>query len=500
MTGYPLLSILILQSLISAIWIVGSKYQRAQVITYTSTLISILISILIFFQFNPNSFEMQLTESYTWITHWNLNIQLGIDGISLPLILLTVFINAVIITATSSMVNQHITKYWALFFVLQAMVVGVFSANNAFLFYLFWEGMLIPMYLCIGIWGSNLRSYAAIKFFLYTFFGSVLMLLALIYLSIKAGSDNILGFYDLPLSMHEQVLILIAFMFVFAVKVPMWPLHTWLPDAHTEAPAGGSVILAALMLKVGAYGFFRFCLPVTPDACSEYAFVLIGLSLVAIVIIGLVALAQTDMKRLIAYSSVAHMGFVSLGCFIIFPIFKSTGHLPATHLAISGAMMQMITHAFGSGAMFLAFGMLYDQLHSRLIADMGGIAQIMPKFTAFFMVFAFTNIGVPGTAGFVGEFMVLISTLEASVWITLLAGLSLILSASYTLFMFKRVFFGPVIIEHVSHLKDINRSQQIALSVMTAGIFLIGIYPNCITHLMDQTVTHLVQTSLQAKV
>ena len=356
------------------------------------------------------------------------------------------------------------------------------------------------MYLCIGIWGSDMRSYAAIKFFLYTFFGSVLMLLALIYLSIKSGTDNIITFYELPLSMYEQTLILIAFLFAFAVKVPMWPLHTWLPDAHTEAPAGGSVILAALMLKVGAYGYFRFCLPVTPDACSEYAYILIGLSLIAIVIIGLVALAQTDMKRLIAYSSVAHMGFVSLGCFVIFPIFKQTGHLPATQLAITGALVQMITHAFGSGAMFLAFGMLYDQLHSRLIADMGGIAQKMPIFTAFFMVFVFTNIGVPGTAGFVGEFMVLISTMEANFWVTLLAGLTLVLSASYSLFMFKRVFYGPITINHIQKLTDITTSQQIALWIMTAGIFFIGLYPQSITHMMDPSVNALIQASLQSKV
>ncbi len=496
----PIISILLIQSLLSGVWVYITPPEKAEAIAYTSIFISIAIVMNLYWHFDPNTAQFQFVENIPWITYWSINYQVGIDGISLPLIMLTVFINLIIIMSAKGLVKKDIQKYWGIFFFLQAAVIGVFVALNAFLYYLFWEGMLIPMYLCIGIWGSQMRSYAAMKFFIFTFFGSVLMLIALIYLSIKSSTSFILDFYDLPLTLTEQTLILIAFLSAFAVKVPMWPVHTWLPDAHTEAPAGGSVILAALMLKVGAYGFFRFCLPIVPNACSEYSYILVGLSLIAIVVIGLVAFTQKDMKKLIAYSSVAHMGFVSLGCFIIFPIFQSSGHLSMAYIAVTGAMIQMITHAFGSGAMFLAFGMLYDQLHSRLIADMGGVVNKMPILTLFFMLFVFANIGVPGTAGFVGEFMVLVSSLEANIFITILAGLTLILSASYSLFMFKRVFYGPVQVNAVNKLKDINTSQILALSLLSFGILFIGIYPYSLTHIMERSVINLVQLSLQSKV
>lgn len=495
----PLISILIIQSALSGVWILLSAQQRSQYIALSSSLISILIGSLLYFGFDSSTASMQFVENYPWIQPLQINYYVGVDGISLPLILLSLFINLIIVLTAQDLVHQQLKYYLSLFFFLQAMVVGVFSSLNAFLFYAFWEGMLIPMYLCIGIWGSQLRSYAAIKFFIYTFFGSVMMLLALIFLSIKSGNSSILSFYNLPITIKEQYLVLIAFLLAFAVKVPMWPLHTWLPDAHTEAPAGGSVILAALMLKVGAYGFFRFCLPITPDACHDFSWPMIILSLIAIVNVGLIALAQHDMKRLIAYSSVAHMGFVSLGCFIIYPIFQYTGHLPSAQLAMSGAMMQMITHAFGSGGMFLAFGLLYDKLHTRLIADMGGIAQRMPYFTAFFMIFTLTNVGLPGTAGFVGEFMILISAIQVNLWVALLAGTTLILSASYSLFMFKRVFYGPITQNNVNELKDITSNQYIALTLLTLGIFIIGIFPQALISMMDKSIINLVQLSLQAK-
>lgn len=495
----PLVSILLIQSILSGIWLLVAQPQKAQSIAIISALVSLAIGAILYALFDPQTAQMQFVENYNWIQPLSINYMVGLDGISLPLVLLTLFINFIIILTAHDLVHEQRQYYMALFFFLQAMVVGVFSALNAFLFYLFWEGMLIPMYLCIGIWGSQLRSYAAIKFFIYTFLGSVMMLLALIYLSIKAGSSSILAFYHLPLTHTEQCLILIGFILAFAVKVPMWPVHTWLPDAHTEAPAGGSVILAALMLKVGTYGFFRFCLPITPDANLEFAWPMIILSLIAIVNIGLIALAQQDMKRLIAYSSVAHMGFVTLGCFMIYPIFENTGHLASAELAMSGALMQMITHAFGSGAMFLAFGLLYEQIHSRLISDMGGIVNTMPYFTAFFMVFALTNVGLPGTAGFVGEFMVLISALQTNFWVALLAGLTLVLSASYTLFMFRRVFYGPVTQKRVEQLTDITPHQQFALCLMTAGIFFIGLFPQWLIQMMDKSVINLVQLALQAK-
>ena len=495
----PIISILLIQSFFSGVWILISDKKQVKNIAICASLISLVLGSLMYIGFDPNTANMQFVENYNWINFLKINYYVGIDGISLPLILLTLFINLIIVITAKDLVHQQLGYYLGLFFFLQAMVVGVFAALDAFLYYLFWEGMLIPMYLCIGIWGSQLRSYAAMKFFIYTFFGSVIMLLALIYLSIKSGSTSILSFYNLPLTLKEQYFIFIGLLLAFAVKIPMWPVHTWLPDAHTEAPAGGSVILAALMLKVGAYGFFRFCLPITPDACLSLSPVMIVLSLIAIVNIGLVALAQHDMKRLIAYSSVAHMGFVSLGCFVIYPIFQNTGHLPSAQLALSGAMVQMITHAFGSGGMFLAFGLLYDKIHTRLIADMGGIVQTMPYFTAFFLIFVLSNVGLPGTAGFVGEFMVLLSVMQANFWVALLAGLTLILSACYSLFMFKRVFYGPITNEHISSLKDITSHQYIALSLMTAGIFFLGIYPQPLIKVMDKSMINIVQLALQAK-
>jgi NADH-quinone oxidoreductase subunit M len=368
------------------------------------------------------------------------------------------------------------------------------------LFYVFWEAMLIPMYLCIGIWGSEQRSYAAIKFFLYTFLGSTLLLIAILFLAFKANSFYILDFYPLQLTLSQQLLIFAAFFLAFAVKVPMWPLHTWLPDAHTQAPAGGSVILAALMLKVGAYGFFRFCLPIVPDACAYVAVPMIVLSLWAIGYIGFIALAQSDMKRLIAYSSVAHMGFVTLGLFVIYKVFSITGDLYDSQLALEGAMVQMISHAFGSGAMFLAFGIVYDKLHTRVINNFGGLAKKMPYFAAFFLLFCLTNVGVPGTAGFVGEFMVILGVFKASFWLSFFAALTLIVAATYTLSMYKRVFYGEYNESLPANLTDISALEQMTLWLLAIAIFVIGLFPEVILAPMHASIANLLGLALQSKI
>jgi NADH-quinone oxidoreductase subunit M len=355
------------------------------------------------------------------------------------------------------------------------------------------------MYISIGIWGSTNRSYAAIKFFLYTFLGSALMLVALLYLGIHAHSLHILGFYDLKLTIQEQIWIFLAFLLAFAVKVPMWPVHTWLPDAHTEAPAGGSVVLAALMLKIGAYGFLRFSLPITPDASHLMAWPMIILSLIAIVYIGLIAIAQTDMKKLIAYSSVAHMGFVTLGCFMVYLIIAKTGDQKDAFLSLDGALVQMISHAFGAGAMFLGFGMLYERIHSRAIKDFGGIAQKMPVFAAFFMLFAMSNVGLPGTSGFVGEFLVLLAAFKTSFWITFFAATTLVIGAAYTLWMYKRVFYGPITQPAVAELTDVGMLDKILFILLAIPVFLIGLYPQCLLIIFNSSVGHLLQLATQSK-
>ncbi len=500
----PLLSLLIWLPVIGAILVLftgGDKNATvARWIALLTSLITLALCLPLYTGFDGQSYAMQFQEHLNWIPVYGINYNLGVDGISAPLIILTVFTTLLVVIASWNAIHHKVAQYLASFLIMQSMVTGVFAATDAILFYVFWEGMLIPMYLSIGIWGSANRSYASIKFFLYTFLGSALLLVVILYLRALGHSFNILDYYSLKITMPIQILIFFGFLLAFAVKIPMWPVHTWLPDAHTEAPAGGSVVLAALMLKLGAYGFLRFTLPITPDASQYLDGFMIALSLIAIIYIGLVAIAQTDMKKLIAYSSIAHMGFVTLGCFMVFLIVKNSGNIADAYMSLEGAMVQMISHAFSSGAMFLGVGVLYQRIHSRLINDFGGVANTMPIFAAFFMIFAMSNAGLPGTSGFVGEFMIILSGFKANFWITFAAATTLILGATYTLWMYKRVFFGNITNPAVGKFADINFSDKILFSLLTVGVLAIGIYPLPLLNMMHGTVGHLLTLSLQTKV
>jgi len=500
---FPLLSFLIWLPVFAAaaVLLFGSD-ARANLVRWFSLSISILLlaaSVCVYARFDPSLATMQFSESFNWIDILKVRYSLGVDGISMPLVVLASYTHLLVVLAAWQLIKNKVKQYYAVFFLIQAAINGVFCATDAVLYFVFWEAMLIPMYLCIGIWGSENRSYAAIKFFLYTFLGSTLLLISILYMGSLANDFSIASFYSLNLSLTEQLLIFFAFFLSFGVKVPMWPVHTWLPDAHTQAPAGGSVILAALMLKVGAYGFFRFCLPIVPDANMYMAPYMIALSLLAIVYIGAVALAQTDMKRLIAYSSVAHMGFVTLGLFVIYKIFAVTHNYQDPILALEGAMVQMIAHAFGSGAMFLAFGIVYDKLHTRTISDFGGLAHKMPYFAAFFLVFALANIGLPGTSGFVGEFMVILGVYKASFWISFAAALTLIVAASYTLWMYKRVFYGPLNPSLDMPIEDVSCLEKIVLWMLVFAIFAIGLYPDFLVEPMHASINNLLMLSLKSK-
>lgn len=473
--------------------------QRARVIALMTSIICLSLCVPLYMQYDPASAAMQFQEHTVWIRAYDINYSLGVDGVSLPLIILTTFTTLLVILAAWHHIHIRVSQYMAAFLVMQGMMVGTFAALDSILFYTFWEGMLIPMYLSIGIWGSSNRSYASIKFFLYTFLGSALMLIALLYLHFQANSFAIADFYPVKLSMKEQVWIFLAFLLAFAVKLPMWPVHTWLPDAHTEAPAGGSVVLAALMLKMGAYGFLRFSLPITPDASALLDHLMIALALIAVVYIGLVAIAQTDMKKLIAYSSIAHMGFVALGCFMVFDIVAKSHNLQDAYMSLEGAMVQMISHAFSSGAMFLGVGVLVYRLHTRLIKDFGGIVNSMPYCAAFFMLFAMANVGLPGTSGFVGEFMIILSAIQGSFWVAVLAATTLILSAAYTLWMYKRVFFGEIVDSRVAKLHDINPMEKIVFILLAIVILFFGIYPAPLLNMMHATVGNILHWSLQSK-
>lgn len=496
-----LLSILIWLPVVGAVLaLMTGGDKNANVARVISTIIAVanlLLCIPLYLGFDNSSYAMQFQENHLWIRAYQIHYALGVDGISLAMIILTNFTGLLVILAGCNAIKIRVAQYMAAFLTMQGMMIGVFAATDAILFYVFWEGMLIPMYLSIGMWGSSNRSYASIKFFLYTFLGSILMLIALLYLYNYTGVFEIQKFYGLKLDLRIQKILFFAFFLAFAVKVPMWPVHTWLPDAHTEAPSGGSVVLAALMLKLGIYGFLRFTMPIVPEASGHLAWFMVLLSLIAIVYIGLVAIVQSDMKKLIAYSSIAHMGFATLGCFMVYEIILKTNTQDA-YMSLEGAVIQMISHAFGSGAMFLGVGMLADRYfnHSRLIKDYGGVATRMPVFAAFFMLFAMSNVGLPGTAGFVGEFMVILSAFKAHFWIAFIASSTLILASSYTLWMYKRVFFGPVANEHVEEMHDINWIEITNYVLLAVGVFFVGLYPEPVLNVLHATVGHLLIQSL----
>jgi NADH-quinone oxidoreductase subunit M len=447
-----------------------------------------LVTIPLYTGFDLQDPGFQFVEQKAWIERFSIYYHLGVDGISVLFVLLNSFITVLVVIAGWTVIENRVGQYYGAFLIMSGLLNGVFSALDAVLFYVFFEGTLIPMFLIIGVWGGPNRVYAAVKFFLYTLFGSLLMLVALLYLYNKSGgSFAITDWHRLPLPLTAQILLFFGFLFAFAVKVPMWPVHTWLPDAHTEAPTGGSVVLAAILLKLGAYGFVRFSLPILPDASRELAWLMITLSLIAIAYIGLVTLVQTDMKRLIAYSSVSHMGFVTLGFFI----FNAYG--------VEGGLVQMISHGFVSAALFLCVGVLYDRMHTRMIGDYGGVVNTMPKFAAFMMLFAMANSGLPATSGFVGEFLVIMGAMKTSFWLAFIAATTLVLGAAYTLWMYKRVIFGAVANSHVAALKDLNPREFIVLAALAAAVLLMGVYPLPFTEVMHGSVNELLRHIASSK-
>ena len=471
------------------------RAQQMRWLALGISLLTFLVSIPLYSKFDTGTAAMQFIERSPWIAALNVDYYLGVDGISVPLILLTTFVTPLVVISGWDTIKTRAAQYFASFLILEGLMIGVFSALDGLLFYVFWEAMLIPMFLIIGVWGGERRIYATLKFFLYTFLGSVLMLVAFVYLYNKTGDFNFFSFMDVRLSLFEQQLIFIAFLLAFAVKVPMWPVHTWLPDAHVEAPTGGSVILAAIMLKMGGYGFVRLSLPMLPDGSAYFSGLMIGLSLIAIVYIGFVALMQQDMKKLIAYSSIAHMGFVTLGFFLFWFIADGSG----AELGVTGGMVQMISHGLVSGAMFLCVGVLYDRAHSRQIADYGGVANTMPKYAAFMVLFAMANAGLPGTSGFVGEFMVIIASFKANFWFAFVAATTLVLGAAYTLWMVKRVIYGDVANRNVADLKDLNGREFIVLGILALAVLLVGLWPAPLVEIMSVTVSQLLEHVGQSK-
>jgi NADH-quinone oxidoreductase subunit M len=467
----------------------GNKACRQT--AFIVALATFLLSLLLYTNFDLSTAAMQFQEQLPWIAAFEVNYHLGVDGISMPLIILTTFTTVLVVLSGWQVIKSRTAQYMASFLIMEGLMTGVFAALDGVLFYVFWEAMLVPMFLIIGVWGGPNRVYATIKFFLYTFLGSVLMLVALIYMYLKSGSFSILDFHALPLNMTEQVLIFLAFLAAFAVKVPMWPVHTWLPDAHVEAPTGGSVILAAIMLKVGGYGFLRFSLPITPDASGELDWLIILLSLVAVVYIGFVALVQDDMKKLIAYSSIAHMGFVTLGIFLVFTLIDNTGSTQGAAMGMEGGVVQMISHGFISGALFLCVGVLYDRMHSRQISDYGGVVNTMPVFAAFMVFFALANAGLPGTSAFVGEFMVILASFKANFWFAFLAATTLILGAAYSLWMVKRVVFGDIANDNVRQLEDVNMRESVILGSLVAVVLFFGLFPAPLVEVMHASVDQL---------
>jgi NADH-quinone oxidoreductase subunit M len=500
--SWPILSIVIWLPIAGAFLVVLLGSDRAELgrrLSLGVSVLTFLASVPLYTSFDVTTAEMQFVERLPWIARFDAFYYLGVDGISMPLILLTTFLTPIVVIAGWHVIKDKPAQYFAAFLMMEGLMIGVFAALDALLFYIFWEAMLVPMFIIIGVWGGERRVYATVKFFLYTFLGSVFMLVALIYMYLQAGSYSILAFHDLPLTMTEQTLIFIAFLLAFAVKVPMFPVHTWLPDAHVEAPTGGSVILAAILLKMGGYGFIRFSLPIAPDASQSLAWLMIALSLIAVIYIGFVAIAQRDMKKLIAYSSIAHMGFVTLGFFCIWSAVTGSPSGDGARLALQGGMVQMISHGLISGALFLCVGVLYDRLHSREISAYGGVVNTMPKFAALMVLFALANAGLPGTSGFVGEFLVVLGSFQASFWLAFFAATTLVLGAAYTLWMVKRVVFGEVANDGVASLQDVGAREFWMLMVLAAAVLLVGVWPAPLIEAMEQTLGQLLVHVLQSK-
>jgi NADH-quinone oxidoreductase subunit M len=502
MLSAHLLSWLIFVPIVGGFVVLGLGH-RATLAKWMSLAVSglaLLLSIPLWTWFKTGTPEMQFVERAPWISTIHSEFYVGVDGISMPLILLTTFTTLLIVIASWQNVEKRVAQYFGAFLILEGVMIGVFAALDGVLFYVFWEAMLLPMFIIIGVWGGPRRVYATIKFFLYTFIGSLLMLVALIYLYLKSGSYELAVFQRMPLTLSEQTFIFLAFFAAFAVKVPMFPVHTWLPDAHVEAPTGGSVVLAAIMLKMGGYGFLRFSLPITPDASRELDWLIIALSLIAVVYIGFVALAQRDMKKLIAYSSIAHMGFVTLGMFIGFQIVAHTGRTSGIAMGMDGAVVQMLSHGLVSGAMFLCVGVMYDRVHSREISSYGGVVNTMPKFAAFMVLFALANSGLPGTSGFVGEFLVILASFKANVWYAFLAGTTLVLGAAYTLWLVKRVIFGEIANDKVAALKDLNGREFLVLGLLALAVLLVGVWPAPLLDVMRASTQHLAEQLLFSKI
>ncbi|MCR6701043.1 MAG: NADH-quinone oxidoreductase subunit M [Dokdonella sp.] len=501
---WPLLSLLIWLPIAGAVAVLalGRRADAARWLTVLVALATFALSIPLYTGYDASAIgpaTMQFVESHLWIDALKVHYALGVDGIAVALIVLTTFTSVLVVIGSWGSIDERVSQYMAAMLALEGLLIGVFAATDALLFYVFFEGMLIPMFIIIGMWGGPRRVYATLKFFIYTFLGSIFMLVALIYLHMKTGEFSLAAFANAGLGAREQFWIFFAFLIAFAIKVPMWPVHTWLPDAHVEAPTGGSVVLAAIMLKVGGYGFIRFSLPIVPDASQEYAWVVIAMSLIAVVYIGYVALVQDDMKKLIAYSSIAHMAFVTLGIFIAMALVRVHGNPDAARLGMQGAMVQMISHGFVSGAMFSCIGVLYDRLHSRMIRDYGGVANVMPWYATFFVLFAMANCGLPGTSGFVGEFMVILAAFQDNVWIALVAAFTLIIGAAYTLWLVKRVIFGEIGNDKVAKLKDLNGREWIVLGSFAVAVLLVGLWPKPLTDLMETSVQQLVSTLMMSK-